>query len=112
MPEIAANLSVWAAHVIAAIMTIATRAYRERAFGDRVFRARAFGERAFGTWLGLSLLGLSQISISQTLGAVPAVHASVARRLPGEDRSVTLSPLSLLLSILRHRGPPVVTTAL
>lgn len=79
---------MWAAHALAALVTVL---------------ALRFGEGAWWAIVGTARFALSSVSRWAALRAAPAPSAP---RLAVADRFFIRRELGILLSVMRHRGPP------
>ena len=87
-----ADLRMWTGHAIGALITIA---------------ALSVGESAFWALVRLALLCISRI-----LATVLPIETPGNAKQRRTDRTVVATPLSLVFSIHRHRGPPAFAIAL
>ena len=90
VPHLHAAPTMWAAHAVAAVITVIA------------FR---FGEQSFWGVAGTARLLLARLLVA----VVPTLH--VPRPVVAGERRFVPRDLSLLLSPMRHRGPPVGLTA-
>lgn len=91
-PLVPADASMWLAHALAAVVTIA---------------ALRHGESAFWSLFGLARLWLTRLWLGSLFAALGLVRVTgTPRPAPPLDRILPLRDLALLHSSRHHRGPP------
>jgi hypothetical protein len=89
-PHVHAGTTMWLAHAVAALVTVV---------------ALRFGERAFWGTIGTARLLIARLRVV----VVPALH--IPRPVVAVQHRFVPRDLTLLLSSMRHRGPPAGLTA-